>query len=343
MAVIKRMSSHATVGKVEKYLKQDKKTEEKLISGMNCNSDNFAKECQSTNLLYNKNKEKGERKYYHIVQSFSPEDNKYLSYEKAHKMAREFAEKNFKGHEVLIVTHKDTDHIHNHFIVNSINMENGKKYRADNKSLWQMREYSNELCKQNGLLHSIQDLKKKSKSKIKSGEVRKVLRDEEVWKVNLKLQIEETAKKAKTPEQFKKDMEEKFKVEVQERTRKSKGKVETIYEYKPEGNRKFCPENRLGTDYGKENIDGIIRRNEEKTRIEIARDTGTDTREKAVGVNSGELESEIRSRETEFVDIEIEQRKQELSKQDKVNQRVGAREQGAKDPHRKIISNEHER
>ncbi|EJF0227287.1 relaxase/mobilization nuclease domain-containing protein [Campylobacter jejuni] len=49
--------------------------------------------------------------------------------EQAHKNAVELAEhtKAWKGHEVLIATHIDKGHIHTHFIVNSVNYENGHK------------------------------------------------------------------------------------------------------------------------------------------------------------------------------------------------------------------------
>ncbi|EIU4568852.1 relaxase/mobilization nuclease domain-containing protein [Campylobacter jejuni] len=52
-----------------------------------------------------------------------------LTPEQAHKNAVELAEhtKAWKGHEVLIATHIDKGHIHTHFIVNSVNYENGHK------------------------------------------------------------------------------------------------------------------------------------------------------------------------------------------------------------------------
>lgn len=336
------MSSKATVGKLESYLKKEDKTEEKLISGMNCNSNNFAKECQATNLLYRKNNEKGERKYYHVVQSFSPKDNGKLTPEQAHEIGRQFAEKNFKGHEVLVVTHTDKEHIHNHFVLNSVSIDNGKKYRADNKSLWKLRKDSNDLCKSNGLTHSIQDLDKKANDKYKSGEVRKAERGEDVWKMNLKAQIETTAKTATSFEQFKSELSQKFKVDVQERTRKSKGKTESLYEYKPEGNKKYCGEHRLGTDYGKENIDGRIRRNQEKARTESTRNTGAEPRGITHGIDTRNLESEIRSRQTELTEFELGQREHEFAKQDKNNQRDGKGNQNTKGQDRKIKNSQHE-
>ncbi|MGO5073172.1 relaxase/mobilization nuclease domain-containing protein [Clostridium sporogenes] len=55
---------------------------------------------------------------------------------KSNKIGLEWAEKNFKGFEVLISTHKDKGHIHNHFIVNSVSFENREKERdtiSDNR------------------------------------------------------------------------------------------------------------------------------------------------------------------------------------------------------------------
>lgn len=272
MAVVKRISSKAKVGKIEKYLKQEEKTEEKLISGMNCDSDNFAKQCEMTSMLYDKNQEKNDRKYYHIIQSFSPKDNDKLTLEQAHKIGEKFAEKNFKGYEVLVVTHKDKEHIHNHFVVNSVSLENGKKYRADNKSLWQLRRTSNELCKENNLINSIQPLDRRTKEKITSGELRKMVRGEDTWKSDLKAQITECARTSNTIEEFKNRMKEKYNVEVTERVRTSKGQKSTIYQYKGEGFNKPCGDFRLGEEYKKEYIEnGIIRRSEEKAR-------GKDTR-----------------------------------------------------------------
>lgn len=331
MAVVKRMSSKAKVGKIEKYLKQEEKTEEKLISGMNCDSDNFAKQCEMTSMLYDKNQGKNDRKYYHIIQSFSPKDNEKLTLEKAHKIGEQFAEKNFKGYEVLVVTHKDKEHIHNHFVVNSVSLENGKKYRADNKSLWQLRRTSNELCRQNGLVNSIQELGKRTKDKIQSGELRKMVRGEDTWKSELKAQIKECASTSNSENEFKQKMKEKYNVEVTERTRTSKGQKTTIYQYQPQGNRKPCGENRLGEEYGKEHIrNGIIRRSEEKAR-------GKDTRVNAEQSSGAIANSTIRDRQIELnntdigiAELQIKRAEQELAKVERERERNREREEQAR-------------
>lgn len=328
MAVVKRMSSKAKVGKIEKYLKQEEKTEEKLISGMNCDSDNFAKQCEMTNALYDKNQNKNDRKYYHIIQSFSPKDNKSLTLEQAHKIGEQYAEKNFKGFEVLVVTHKDKDHIHNHFVVNSVSLENGKKYRADNKSLWELRRTSNELCKQNGLVNSIQDLGKKAKDKIQSGELRKMVRGEDTWKAELKAQITECASTSKNETDFKEKMKEKYNVEVTERTRTSKGQKETIYEYQPKGNKKPCGEHRLGEDYGRENIrHGFIGRGEEKTR---GNDTGVNTEQPRGTIPNTTIRDrqlDLNNTDIGIAELKIERAKQELTRVERERERNREREE----------------
>ena len=131
MAVIKRIASKATPKKIVSYLTQEEKTEEKLIGGKDCDPDNIVNDFNMTQELYGKT---GGVKYHHIIQSFSPEDN--ITPEKAHEIGKELAESQFKGFEVFVVTHKDKDHIHNHLVVNSVSFENGLKYNASNKSLW---------------------------------------------------------------------------------------------------------------------------------------------------------------------------------------------------------------
>ena len=179
MAIIKAISSRATVSKIHDYLTQEEKTEYKLISGVNCNPDNMVNEFNATKELYNKN---GGVQYQHIIQSFDPHDD--ITPEKAHKLGLELAEKQFKGYEVFVVTHKDKEHIHNHFVVNSVNYETGLKYKASNKSLWDIKRESNRICEREHL--KVLDLNHKAKERLTSAELRMELRGKETWKGELK-------------------------------------------------------------------------------------------------------------------------------------------------------------
>lgn len=116
---LKRVIDYVTQLKKTQYVFNGKST--KLISGVNCTGDSAYAEFMATKELYNK--EVGVF-YYHLVQSFSPDEK--ASPEQIHEIGRKLAEY-FKGHEVLIATHIDVDHKHNHLIINSVNFETGYK------------------------------------------------------------------------------------------------------------------------------------------------------------------------------------------------------------------------
>ena len=69
-----------------------------------------------------------------------------------------------------MVTHKDKEHIHNHLVVNSVSFENGLKYNASNKSLWDIKRESNRLCERENL--KTLDLDHKAEKRISSAEKR---------------------------------------------------------------------------------------------------------------------------------------------------------------------------
>jgi hypothetical protein len=124
MAVIKAVSSKAGIGHAIDYVTKKEKTEEKLVSGLHCEPETVKEEMQATKELWGKT---DGRTYKHYVQSYHEDEE--ITPEQAHKNAVELAEhtKAWKGHEVLIATHIDKGHIHTHFIVNSVNYENGHK------------------------------------------------------------------------------------------------------------------------------------------------------------------------------------------------------------------------
>lgn len=52
---------------------------------------------------------------------------------------------------MLIGTHLDEWHLHNHIVINSVSFVDGRKYRSTPKSLYALREVSDRLCRENGL------------------------------------------------------------------------------------------------------------------------------------------------------------------------------------------------
>ena len=240
MAVIKRIASKATPKKIVSYLTQEEKTEEKLIGGKDCDPDNIVNDFNMTQELYGKT---GGVKYHHIIQSFSPEDN--ITPEKAHEIGKELAESQFKGFEVFVVTHKDKDHIHNHLVVNSVSFENGLKYNASNKSLWDIKRESNRLCERENL--KTLDLYHKAEKRISSAEKRIMDRGQIPWKDELRQIIDIARERTKDLQSFREFLEKNFEIE----TRVTKNSIS----YKHPDHGKAIRGRSLGDKYNKEELE----------------------------------------------------------------------------------------
>ena len=149
MAIIKAVkNSHSDIKHIINYVtKKEKTIGKKLCSGFNCNADTVSEEMQITKELYNKTKG---RTYKHFVQSFSP--NEEITPQQAHQLAREFVESCplFSGFEVLYATHVDKEHIHTHFVVNSVSFMDGHKFQMSKKDLHDMKVLNNKLCLEHG-------------------------------------------------------------------------------------------------------------------------------------------------------------------------------------------------
>lgn len=87
---------------------------------------------------------KGSVKAIHYIQSFDPQDN--VSPELAHRIAKAFARKTFGDDcQVVIATHTDRKHVHNHLIINTYSLT-GQKFNDNQKTLKRIREYSDRVC-----------------------------------------------------------------------------------------------------------------------------------------------------------------------------------------------------
>jgi hypothetical protein len=146
MAVVKVVNSKASIGYAINYITKKEKTEEKLISGIECNPNTAINEMKATKKIWNK---EGGRQYKHFVHSFAAGEK--VTTEQAHQLAMELCKDRFKGFEVLIATHEDKKHIHSHIIVNSVSHENGYKFQQSKEDLAEMKSHCNEISKENGL------------------------------------------------------------------------------------------------------------------------------------------------------------------------------------------------
>lgn len=148
MAIIKAVSSKAPIKTAITYISKSEKTESKLLSGYNVTPDTAYEEMQSTKEIWDKT---DGRTYKHYVQSFAPDE--LITPEQAHEIAKEFVERcpQFKGFEVLIATHQDKEHIHTHFVLNSVSFEDGHKFQQKSTELQAMKDLSDKICLAHGL------------------------------------------------------------------------------------------------------------------------------------------------------------------------------------------------
>ena len=187
---------------VLRYTMQDKKTVTddgvKYVSGVNCTPQSAYTEFNNTKKLFGKTEG---RQYYHFVQSFSVDEN--ISPETAHEIALRFAEETekFSGFEIVVSTHCDRDHIHSHFVMNSVNSETGKKFHISESEVEMLMQVSDKICREYGL--SIVNLKPSSE-RVKPMSDREYRSAEkgESWKIRLEAVISNAMQTAVSKEHF---------------------------------------------------------------------------------------------------------------------------------------------
>ena len=140
-------SSYYNLHKVAEYVKASYKTEKQLyVTAINCSEDNIVQEMMETKRLFDK--EDGILGY-HAFQSFCEGE---VTPELAHKIGVKLAEELWGDRfQVVITTHLNTNHIHNHFLLNSVSFVDGLKYYNKLETYALMRQTSDNLCREYGL------------------------------------------------------------------------------------------------------------------------------------------------------------------------------------------------
>lgn len=148
MAIIKAVNSKSSIGRAINYVLRETKTQEGLVSGINCDPDVVREQMYITKRIWDK---MGGRTYKHFIQSYHEDEN--ITPEQAHENAVRLCEgvKAFEGYEVLIATHTDKSHIHSHIIVNSVRLEDGVKLRWAKKDLEDMKKLNDKINREQGL------------------------------------------------------------------------------------------------------------------------------------------------------------------------------------------------
>lgn len=118
-----------------------------LETAINCQLETAYREMMDTKKRWSK---RGGVLGYHLVHSYAPGE---VTPEQAHAIGVEFAQQLLQGkYEVVVSTHLDHDHIHNHILFNSVSCLDGKKYRDNFKAYYgDIRGTSNAVSRKHSL------------------------------------------------------------------------------------------------------------------------------------------------------------------------------------------------
>ena len=124
------------------YTTQGYKTNEKeYITGINCSPATAVKQMIHTKKSYGK--DDGVLAF-HAVQSFRPGE---LTPEQCHEIGVRLAGLMWGDRfEVVVSTHLDKQHLHNHFVVNSVSFMDGKKFDNNRNDYNRFQNLSDDLC-----------------------------------------------------------------------------------------------------------------------------------------------------------------------------------------------------
>lgn len=147
MAVTKIHPIKTTLKKAIDYICNGDKTDDEIyVTTHLCSRENARKEFELTKKQFNS---KTKTLAHHLIQSFVPEE---VGFEEAHQVGIELCDKILDGkYEYVLATHIDKDHIHNHIIFNSIDVDEGKIYHSYYGSYMNIRNQSDRLCKEHDL------------------------------------------------------------------------------------------------------------------------------------------------------------------------------------------------
>lgn len=230
---------------VLEYTREDGKTEQQFyVTGLNCDPATAHEQMSRTKLQFQKT---DGILAFHGYQAFAPGE---ATPETAHaigvKLAKELWGDRF---EVVVSTHLDKNHLHNHFVLNSVSFRDGKRY-YDNKATYAlMRRTSDRLCREHAL--SVIENPKRGKSK-HYAEWKADQEDKPTWRGLIRVDVDKAVAAAMTFTQFIAAL------------RKEGYEVKTGVKHmavRPPGKERFVRLKTLGDDYSEEALKRRILQN----------------------------------------------------------------------------------
>lgn len=129
------------------YVRNPEKTHNgEYVSAINCLKETALQQMILTKKQYGKTD-----KYiaWHGYQSFKPDE---VTPEQCHEIGLKLAHEMWGDkYQIIVTTHLDKDHLHNHFCFNSVSFLDGKKYNYSKSEQKRLRDVSDRLCRERGL------------------------------------------------------------------------------------------------------------------------------------------------------------------------------------------------
>ena len=252
----------------EKTQREDGVLLQNFVSGVNCLPATAREEMLAVKKRFGK--ENGTVAY-HGYQSFAPgEATPEIAHEIALKLARQLWGDKY---QVLVATHLDkANHLHSHFVINTVSFVDGIKFHRTEKDYYDMRRASDELCREYGL--SVIEEPKPGKSK-HYGEWRAEQEQRPTWRGLVRSDVDEAIRQSMTERQFYDALKKKgYEIKM--------GKDISV---RPPGKERFVRLSRnFGERYSPEGIrDQILRQDRPAKRGRAAEKPGSPSRPKAKG------------------------------------------------------------
>ena len=216
-------------------------------SGLNCDVDYAKSSFKATRELYGKT---GGNEGHVVIQSFRPGE---VDPKQCNQLGLELAEKIAPNHQVTVYTHDDKDHIHNHIVINAVNLETGKKFNNNKKALHDVRRANDEVCKEHGL-----SVVTEQNAAVRYTQAEKAVleKGQSSWKDEIRQAVNFSRSRNNDFESFEEDLGE---LGIEMKLRGS-----TVSYKHPDVN-KWVRAKKLGTDYELEGLENEFARQIERT------------------------------------------------------------------------------
>ncbi len=187
--------SYAVNSRKTEQHKEDADVLERFVSGVNCHPATARAEMMAVKKRFGK--EDGTVAY-HGYQSFAPGE---ATPEIAHQIGVELARRLWgERYQVVVATHLDkANHLHNHFVLNTVSFVDGKKYFRSAKDYYDLQATSDALCREYGL--SVIENPQPGKSK-HYGEWRAEQEQRPTWRGIVRADVDEVIRQSMTERQF---------------------------------------------------------------------------------------------------------------------------------------------